>query len=356
MATVTIGHSKTYDWSKGALVNLQHTNITTNSGADGWMVLAFEASTTEKAWSNLTDWTVSANGTATATSDGTELTLTNPTGVVNISKTSFLDADVTHTVLNLIKFDSYGTTAAQWNGFTLYGGDGTRRRAYNWHSDGTYEDLYNYSPPVGDAVKYDTTYPIDTSRYHIRGYYNADGADADVMVIDGEEILTGIDTYTSSSDSRKLMLENGGNPVTVKVLWTKHWNTPTPWETTDATWTSTYDDAIFDAGSGNQWKKLDWTAVTANSTGLVMKVRCAATSGGLSSATYETVTSGTDFTTKDRYIQIECTMSDASSGRFTPVLKDLTMTDEEGSGPVTPTVNKSGNILRKFIRMCRATL
>jgi hypothetical protein len=94
------------------------------------------------------------------------------------------------------------------------------------------------------------------------------------------------------------------------------------------------DSAIFNAGAGNQWSKLDFTHDTSNGTAITYQVRCASSSGGLSSATYETIAnSGDAIVTKGQFAQIKVTMEDADSGQYTPILQDMELTSESAPTP-----------------------
>lgn len=339
MAVIKIGYGGDYDWSKGTSVNLQGTATVSPTSDDGYKILSFNSSliVSTKLWTDLTGWSEGSSANTDSSSDGTTLLQTVSTSAVNgaqsyMNNNTFMASDGTMAFVTKIKLakPSVSTVATSGLGHYIEFADGVRGHGYSLRSNGTNFNVYSY----GGALRNFQCGLIDT-RYHIYSIYNSGSANADVFVQSGKEYYTTGSTAGSSSryvyhsTQQSALIED----LQTNIYVTYGFSSPNIWETTDATWTSTYNDAIYDAGSGKQWEKLDWTAVTDNSTGCVVKARCASTAAGLSSATYETLTSGVDFTTKGQWIQIEVTMSDGSSGQYTPILKDIQMTSEDA--PIT---------------------
>lgn len=343
--SITFGYGGTYDWTPfhwSTLTNVQYTNTTDFTTGDGWVVLAFAAPTTQTAWDNLTGWTEEGGGGTGADS------LIDPAGQLYQwstsvdTRTNIYDVDWanggvasnTYCFFHFLKFSglSQSTVTNTYAGWRQSHDTGSRSFHADIRSDGTYFDIYS-----GYGVtytKYDTTFPISTSRCHIFGFYNNNADNASVAVISGVEVATGMATaatfglpgYTELFEIKR----TGDGDVGHHTAWTKYWNVATPWETTDGVMESDTSDAIYDAGAYN-WKKIVWTADTSNGTALTVEARTAATAAGLATAVYFAVTSGTDFAAGDQkeFIQVRITLSDAGSGRYTPILKTMELWDTQ---------------------------
>jgi hypothetical protein len=293
--SISIGHSKTYDWTKGATSNLQHTNITTATASDGWMILAFIAATTSTDWANLTGWTAGGSGTYTCEiSPASQLhqsgTYVAANGYAYLLKDGWANGasgDNTCGMFHLAKFNPASTSSSlsDWSGCLVTLLDGTRQHRWNIRSDGTNFDFYTQDDD-GAFVKTDGNIPAD-ARFHIVGDYCNNTGDGLVVVCDGIEQTTTGKTlpYTSYVGYTQIdtISRSGQGNFQNWFEWTKYFNSITPYTTTDGTWTSTFDDAIFDAGVGKQWRTLSFDVV-ANGGTIVVQIRCAPTAALLASA------------------------------------------------------------------------
>lgn len=338
-ATKTFGYGKTYDWSStywSTLTNVQDTNITTATASDGWKVLSYATATATKTWSDMDGWTEGNTGTGADSSiDNGQLKQDSGTGANSLTQMYKLDfgaSDNTWGSANLVKFDVLSTSTADAQAgsmFRMY--DGTRRHFFAVRSDGTYFDLYSHDGTHHNKI--DTTVPADTTRYHLLGRYNNNAANGTVISMDGVELTTSARTIADATAAGRFDLfaqHPTGDPNNVghHVVWTKFFDGIARWQTSDGVMESSPSAAPYDAGVGSRWSQIDWTAVTANSTALTVEYRVAGSAAALASASYATATSGAALASKDRFIQIKVTMSDASSGQYTPVLKDMTLTNE----------------------------
>lgn len=341
MATKTFGLSQTYDWSStywSTITNVQNTYVSVANPitSDGWLVLDFTTPTQTKDWSDGSGsgWTETSGAGSDTLFEGTHLRqyATTNDASTEYASTSFGAADTSFTQMMMIQIEAYvySTRTAQGDGSDLVTRDGTRLHITDIRTDSTDTNIDVWEG-AGTAVKHTTTNPIETTRYHIWGYYNNNGANADTVIYDGKEQFTNgenvnnTDAYRTTLQARKR--DTGGTNPDHNIQWNKYFNSITPWQTADGVIESDATQAVFDAGLGKIWTNLAWTHDTSNSTAIVYQVRCATTSGGLSSASYETIAnSGDPIVSKERYIQVKATLSDASSGRYTPILKTLTLT------------------------------
>jgi hypothetical protein len=331
MATKTFGYGKTYDWSSTywtTLTNVQNTKITTTTAADGWKVLSFASPTVSTDWDNLTGWTVTDANSEILPAGQLRQHVDSGDTSTNCLRASWLPTGGTITVSQLVKFDN--TT---WYSGTNNGGDQIRiadasRDQYSILRNNSGKWAYTrYDAGYADETISDVD--SDTDRFHIYTYYNNNSADAGIISLDGQEIVTGANDNGVVATNEFYNLLNKGSATLVEhhIDWTKAWNNITPWQTSDGVMESDATNAVFDAGSANLWSTLSWTHDVSNATTLVYQVRCSSSTAGLATATYETIAnSGDGIISQNRYIQVKITMSDDSSGRYTPILKDLTLT------------------------------
>jgi len=338
LTATSIGYGKTYDWTKGVSTNLQDTNITTATGQNGYKLLSHSAPTIAKIWSDFTSWTESSDAGSDASTDGTEYTSysNNAGSVACMNNTGFVGA-TTWAVAFLAKIIVPGTTTATDNGnrsgIHFITSSTTRYTLVSIRSDGTNIDVYANYDNSWTMNKYDTAFPVDTTKYHLFEFYSANENNNMKLSIDGIEYLSGMSTANNNAlagtyqiGTRKGTVESN-NPQT-KLRFTHYFNTTTRYITTDATWESTYNDSIFNAGTGKVWKTINWNATTDNGTVIKIEVRCASSADGLASSTYTEITNGSDIVNRNQFIQIRATMSDAGSGQYTPILKDISLTPE----------------------------
>lgn len=360
MATKTFGLGKTYDWSStywSTLTNVQDTNITTATGADGWKVLAFVSAAITKNFGvdgNFTGWTEGSAGSCDSLIDGNLKQYAVAGGYTIVDSPNMsagIKANITAYKLAKITTFTSPSTSNIWSGSEV---SLPNRGKIAWSyigKDATstyFSGIIQKGATGATAKSADTTVAID-NRYHLHGLYRPDNDNQYTLVFDGKELITDGGCATDSGDRMSIGQRTGAGETGVvgtsycQVSWL--WYTKTPWQTSDGILESDATSAVFDAGVGEQHKKLEWTADTSNGTAIVVEARCAATSGGLSSASYETLTSGIDITTKGRYIQIKITLQDASSGQYTPILKDMTLTTE--TAPATGTSRARFRLRRK---------
>lgn len=342
--TVTFGYGKTFDWSStywSTLTNVQDTNITTPTASDGWKKLAFVAATTSKAWTDMDGWTESNGGNGdssissnTLVQDGGSGAATTGSQVYDLDWANGGTGDATFRMASMVKFAAFSTNTNTnvISGSSVRHYDGARAHIQYVRSDGTNLDIYSHSDAT-NSVKVDTSVALDTTRYHVMGFYCNNANDADVMVMDGVEIATGLENFSSTAtpgrvDVITFRLSGDVNNIGATYAWTHYFNTIAPFATADGVMESSPTASQYDAGVGNRWSQIDWTAVTANSTALTVEYRVAGSAAALAAASYATATSGAALASKDRFIQIKITMADASSGQYTPVLKDMTLTNE----------------------------
>jgi hypothetical protein len=350
MATkVGFGYGKSNDWSSdnwSTLTNVQDTEITTITGKDGWKVLAFAAPTASKSFaSDFTGWTETSGGSADSSISASSLlqtTVGTGRSYTFIYKDGFGSSDNSLSVFTLSKISTYSTytgTNSSQHGLVINFFDGTRFHGVNYRSDGTNEDLYCAGNTGGTAsTKHDGSQPISTTRWRIRGFYNNNGDNSTVHVINGKEEFTNGETVATTNVPGYLRFHadnyQSNAAIAHNIAWTSYFNSITPWETSDGVMVSKSDNALFDAVAGNTWQKLYFEHDVSNSTAIKYEVRCAASSGGLADASYETIAaSGDSIVTQARYIQIKITFEDASSGQYTPILKTLEPEYDTGGTP-----------------------
>lgn len=327
--SIGIGYGKSNDWNKGTLVNLQNTNITTATAADGWLVLGASTPTESYPFDNLTGWTLYTGGTKEINPAGFYHSLSSGGQTALIFKGYSVQSKIACMALQKdVSLANYQPTT--YRGGRLFNLSTTNKTLYPiLHSNGT-----NYVIGArGDATStmYSTDKPVDDSRWHLHGAYYSEDSTSGAISIDGIEYVVNPVIMTSSTPEWNVGTWTNADSIQTefRLDFFMGWiGSISCYTTSGANWTSTYSDAIYNAGTGKQWKKLSWSSDTSNSTSLVVKVRCASTSAGLSSASYETVTSNSDFSSKGQWIQIECTFGTASSGRYTPVLKTIDITEE----------------------------
>lgn len=338
----TFGYGKTYDWSStywSTLTNVQDTNITGPTTSDGWKVLGWDNIDVTKEWTNLTGWTTQyGTGGEVSISGGNTLHLyaanSSGTRYALAYNTTWNPSDSTYGIGTLVKVTSYSTQTITNtdSGFFLYNIDGARLHIHDIRSDGTNIDIYSNNGSTVTKTA-DTSLTPDTSRYHLWMQTSGSSNNDDAFYWDGIFIASGKnDGGAHAANQVNYQCQNtatNGTEVYGKNL--VHVSATNPYYTDDGVMESDATDAVFDAGSGNVWKKLYWTDDTSNSTAITYEVRCASTSGGLAGASYETISaSGDSIVTQDRYIQIKVTFADASSGQYTPILKDLTAEYDTG--------------------------
>ncbi|CAG0996743.1 Serine-aspartate repeat-containing protein D [Methanosarcinales archaeon] len=110
--------------------------------------------------------------------------------------------------------------------------------------------------------------------------------------------------------------------------------------TLTGTWT-----VIYDSGSaGTSWGRISWNSNVPAGGSIETKTRTAETVDGLQLATYQSVSSGIDFSANGRYIQIEIRLK-ANPSKESPILYDLTVeqaSESSISGMVFDDSNANG--------------
>lgn len=354
-ATVTIGSGKSYPWDPAyftTITNLQNTNITTSTSTDGYLMLAYGSSKkATEIWDHTTGWTTSGT---TISTDGDILTLTEAhTGYTYIYDLDFIGAGNDWTWVTKIKVTSYSTTTeagtASRAGYETIIADGSNNAQVQVRSDGVNIDLYAKDNTAGGAwVKQDTTAAADITRYHSYEIRRVGGSTSFEVYWDGVLLLSACKQWNTENAGICQLLQGrvATDPANVTTLvdFNTLYASDEPYVQAIGTIESHDDSAVFDAGAGNVWTNLAWTNTAANSTAIVYQVKCATTTAGLSSAVYETIAaSGNTIVTQKRYIQVKVELVGAGSGRWTPILQDITLTSAAAvtvSGPFSPVGGK----------------
>jgi len=319
MASIAFGKSKTYPWSSTYWAT--KTNIRTDGvfstalGADdGWGILADQTPMVSEDWGDLTGWT---NSNSSINPAGQLSQGTSAAYVYDVDFARLEGASYDTTACSwIVVFDTWGTSNGS-HVFTFQGQ--TRRGVCSLSKNGT---TLRYRS--GAAAWTDTSWVCD-SLWHVVTIQN--NGSATTLLIDGVVIATNLYNFAYAGDLGLLEIDLNSGQHHIAQL--DHISTNAQYQTTDGTLESDPNHAVFDAGSGRQWSSVAFTRDVSNGTVATIDVRCAATAGGLSAASYETIAaSGNSIVSKGRIIQIRATLQDASAGIYTPVLKDITVTDE----------------------------
>jgi hypothetical protein len=179
----------------------------------------------------------------------------------------------------------------------------------------------------------DTGIPFD-NRFHKLHISGATGINDGVIELDGKIIDTGVFTYNGGVANylEYTCASENTDARDVEV----HVDISTVIDGKAHYLSSATGTRKIDLGTGKRAKQLIFTKEELNSTSVTVKARCASTESGLADATYETVTSETELTTKGQWVEIETTLTGAGSGEFTPLLKTLWV-ESEDSGESTET-------------------
>jgi len=335
MATITFGLGQSYDWSStywSTLTNVQGTRMSSPTADDGWKILTGGTANKTTDWDNLTGFTTAGTTHEIDPTGQLHSVETDDNAYTHANDNDWSSVSDTNSILSLCKFDTLAETTSTGAayGFRLQVQDGAEWVSVIPRSDGTNIDFYGWTS--GGLAKQIDSSEVPDALWHVFGWRK--DADGKVYVIyDGQELGSEWVAPALGDNPGRLYIEAykiaGDTSPECHYDWTKAYNSDTPWNTSDGILESDTTSAVFDAGAGRQWAQVDWTHDTSNSTTITYQVRTAATSGGLSSASYEIISnSGDAIVTKGRFIQVKITMADASSGKYTPIAKTLSITDQ----------------------------
>lgn len=336
MSTITFGKGKTYGWSStywSSRTNLQHSNIAATTDTNGWLLLDQPSPTTEQLFNNLTGWSILNSTTEISPAGQVRRAPSTYTGFYKASWMNGGSADNTWSASTLVKIDVPGVyTLENGNGsgssWAIY--DGTRTSFVQIRSDGS--NFTVWALQSGTTWRKIATGPVVDTNWHLITIFNNNSANNTGVMIDGTIITTTCYTYAYGGETGKLEAlaykATGDGSVEDHQDFFRYYNTITSFNTSDGVLESDSTSALFDAGAYNAFSQIDWTAVTDNSTAITFQVKTASTQAGLAAASYFSVTSGVAFSqlNQKRFIQVKGTFADASSGLYTPILKDLTLT------------------------------
>lgn len=347
--TLSFGYGKNLTWS-GFTRNgsgVQDVNCSATSGtvsADGYLMASFTTPTFTKLFTNLTGMNIVNSGSPT-TAEIISNMLSENTGATSgdhyiaVTKDPATSGNpATSSWLRRVDVYSTSTNTGNDAGTYNYFADNTYDAYWDIRSDGNHVTTYK-GPGNGGLKNFGTTLPLDTSRFHmISLYYPA--SNSGILVYDGTEICVTGETRTYSGGAgdfaqwtRRYSADAAQQPRSTTIF-LKHHTSLTPYVASGATMESSTGNSNFDAGAGNQWTNVAWTATTNRGTCITMEARTAGSLGGLSSASYSTIAnSGDGLATSAECVELRITLNTTFGGRYTPVLQDVTLTS--GTAPVT---------------------
>ena len=342
--SISFGYGKTYQWDKFTQYNVRNVNLTTPASKDGYVIADWSATDWHKDWTNLTGWSMSlrsgtaeiVNNAVTGNTYAFHCKQSTDTMYTSVTKTAvYSQAGSNYAWAYFLSFpsicNSTSISAAYMWGTIFYQYDSASQIYINWRSTTEGWAIYDYNTNLASPnqlVKHATNIATD-QRYHLwEALHIANGQNV-TYVLDGTQVIT--DGWTFENPSLgEVDFQNskraGTNISESYMAYSRAYRSYNRYIAISSQ-ESLSSDAVFDAGAGNAWDRINITGATENNTAITIEARTASIWGALSSAAYFTTTNNTtwDASNKKEFIQIRPWIITAQSGRYTPVLKDMTV-------------------------------